>query len=206
MGLLKDIYISDWQSLSSDSVWLGSIPASRDPEFRDLTSVFAEVDEIFGPGYYPKSSFPQSSFPPPYLILTAHAAPAEDLEHTQRIDAFCKFIDAVMSHGVAQESDEFGRVRPSAFGIASAVRLSMDAWGVCDFPANNEVDVDRDGALRITWSHSNREIELVCPYDGSEQPYCFRSKNNRASEVHPKVSGEILRRLVSWTLKGNDGE
>ena len=98
------------------------------------------------------------------------------------------------------ERDEFGPLRPSlhAASHCNKLLLLLDLEGHYVAPA--DVSSDRDGGIRITWSCSTRETELVCPSDEDERPYIYFSDSVQFG-ADEDITIEGLIRWITWAME-----
>jgi len=98
----------------------------------------------------------------------------------------------------APENDDFGPVRPSLTAVQTARELLLDiaARGYA-IRSPEDVDTDHDGQIRIGWRTGTRFLELVVPYEPTENPYIYHSEDV-AFNIEPVDSSEALKNWLNW--------
>jgi hypothetical protein len=96
------------------------------------------------------------------------------------------------------EHDDFGRIRPSreAVRITKKTLFQLAIEG-SSIPMPEDVDTDREGAIRIAWTHGERSLELVVPYELTEQPYLYHSQGQKYG-IDEDFSSDALSRWLAW--------
>ncbi len=98
------------------------------------------------------------------------------------------------------ETDRFGRIRPSYYGFRSAIKLLAATTSDSTIPAAAEVTTDVNGDIRIVWLGPNRRAELVCPYEEIEQPYVYYSGQDEF-EIEENPTASTLQNRVKWAVQ-----
>jgi hypothetical protein len=101
-----------------------------------------------------------------------------------------------------KDEDEFGRHRPSLKGLSDCLGTVLELAKEGKLRRPTDFSVDANGDLRLTWSHLDREAELVFPFETDETPYLYYSCDAEYGTSLDLSTTSIVER-VRWVARGS---
>lgn len=112
-----------------------------------------------------------------------------------------ELLDSINDLAYEPVEDESGLIRPSYHGLKNAVRLLLRLALKSALLRPRNATTDNNGDVRISWGSGDREIDLICPYEDSDQPYLYYSDESTGDfGVDPVVDVDYVAMRIRWAL------
>lgn len=99
--------------------------------------------------------------------------------------------------------DDHGLIRPSYYSIKHAMRFLLRLARKSALLRPNNITTDNNGDIHISWGKGDRELDLICPYEESEQPYLYYSSGGpKEFGVDANTDIAHMARRIRWAVLG----
>jgi hypothetical protein len=141
---------------------------------------------------------PDSKFIAQQIFSLRSQDPGERVTGFESLERYGEIERRLRELMKAPETDDFGPVRPwqRAFEALRSILFKIAIAGTI-IPLPEDVDTDHDGHIRISWRAEERFLELVAPYELSEEPYIYHSQGATYA-IDSQVSPDTLKSWLIW--------
>ena len=147
------------------------------------------------------SAFMKALKQPAEIEFLSFRTSATDDSLIASVDELREVLSAVNDLAFQIEEDEYGLVRPSYHAHRHCMRILLAMAQSSEFIKPSDIGTDRNGAIRIAWTHEGREAELVCPSEEAELPYVYySSEDSYGTDTGITPAGLISR--IRWAKDG----
>jgi hypothetical protein len=100
-----------------------------------------------------------------------------------------------------EEEDEYGILRPTAYGIKTAIKLMIDSYDIMGdrFPKGSP-GTDDQGNITIEWTSLERDrtIRLFCPFNSEQSIDIYHHSSTNEYAVEDIISVSSLVNWLNW--------
>ena len=148
-----------------------------------------------------RSAFMKALKQPAEIKFLSFPTSATDDSLIASVDELGEVLSTVNDLAFQMEEDEYGLVRPSYHAHRHCMRILLAMAQSGEFIKPSDIGTDRNGAIRIAWTHEGREAELVCPSEEAELPYVYySSEDSYGTDTEITPVGLISR--IRWAKDG----